>query len=782
MSDAERAALAAAVPRRGQSVVQPNVALPGLPSPLFPLVGREREVADVCTLLRRDDVRLVTLTGAGGVGKTRLALQVAADLAGDFAHGAAFVSLSAVRDPAFVASTVAHAFGVVESRARSAADLLADTLRERCQLLVLDNYEHLLDAAPLVTELLAQCPGLEVLVTSRAGLRLDGERVFPVPPLAVPDPERRLIMEQVIEVAAVRLFVDRAQDADPTFTLTDGNAGAVVAICHRLDGLPLAIELAAARSVLFAPDAMLPRLARRLPLLTGGRRDAPDRHRTMRDAIAWSYDLLSPDAQALFRRLAVFVGGFTLGAAEAVVAAPGDPTEAALAGVAALVDHCLLRLEPTAGDAPRWLMLETVREYGLERLAAAGEEAATRARHAAWCLELGERFHDGTRAADYPAWLDRIEAEHGNLRAALAWLDKVGDGEGLLRLAGAVQHFWFERSHRSEGLDWLERARVRGRNTSPGARLRAAAGFCRFLDGCGEYERAAELIEERLTLADEIGDPVEAAWARHWRAVIMVRQERYDEADPLIEEAAAAFRALGDEFGINAGHQLRGRVAYGRGDFVTAIAHAVAALDHRRRIGDRVNLPISLEALALLRCELGDGAAAATLLAEALALRQEAGEQRRLVGWLAAAARLAVCVGQMERAARLYGASEALGDAEGSPLQGLPPGQYRTTVDALRGVLGADAFAAAWAAGRMLPVEHAIGEALEVSGGLNSSGSAAEPAAAACGGKSNCRGGRRRRALNRPNTERKQNRATVDDSFTKRELRQRALKNHDSKE
>ncbi|MDQ2683006.1 MAG: helix-turn-helix domain-containing protein, partial [Chloroflexota bacterium] len=290
MSDAEYATLVAAVPPRNQPIAQTNVAPPGLPSPLFPLVGREREVADVCALLRREDVRLVTLTGPGGVGKTRLALQVAVDLASDFGHGAAFVSLAAVRDPALVGPAIAQVLGVVDSGGRAPVDRLGDALRGRHVLLILDNYEQVISAAPLVTDLLARCPRLEVLVTSRAGLRLDGERVFPVPPLEVPDPERRLIAEQMIDIAAVRLFVDRAQDADPAFTLTDGNAGAVAAVCQRLDGLPLAIELAAARSTLLAPDAMLPRLARRLPLLTSGRRDAPDRHQTMRHAIAWSHD------------------------------------------------------------------------------------------------------------------------------------------------------------------------------------------------------------------------------------------------------------------------------------------------------------------------------------------------------------------------------------------------------------------------------------------------------------------------------------------------------------
>ena len=275
-------------------------------------------MAEVSALLRQDDVRLVTLTGPGGVGKTRLALQVATDLGGDFAHGAKFVALAAVRDPALVASTIAHALGVVEAGGRSSGDRLGDALRNRHLLLVLDNYEHLLDAAPLVTDLLTRCPTLAVLATSRSPLRLAGEHVVPVPPLALPDLERLPVVERLAEVGAVRLFVDRARAADPAFVLTGENAGAVAAVCHRLDGLPLAIELAAARSTLFAPAAMLPRLARRLPLLTGGRRDAPDRHRTMRDAIAWSHDLLGEAEQTLFRRLAVFVAGFTLEAAEFV--------------------------------------------------------------------------------------------------------------------------------------------------------------------------------------------------------------------------------------------------------------------------------------------------------------------------------------------------------------------------------------------------------------------------------------------------------------------------------
>ncbi|HUG38092.1 MAG TPA: AAA family ATPase, partial [Candidatus Limnocylindrales bacterium] len=475
-----------------------------LPLQATTLLGRAREVAAARERVLRDDVRLLTLTGPGGTGKTRLALQVAAELIDHFADGVFFVPLAPISDPGLVASTVALTLGIRDPGGRPVLENLREHLRDRQILLVLDNFEQILLAAPLVGELLAVCRGLKVLVTSRAPLELRGEQEFPVPPLALPDPKHPPPIEALGQYGAVALFIERATAIRPDFAVTNDNAPAVAEICVRLDGLPLAIELAAVWIRLLSPQAMLTRLERRLPLLTGGARDLPARQQTLRGAIAWSYDLLDEGERALFRRLAIFVGGCTLEAAEAVCNPEGDLGLDVLDGVASLVAKSLLRQEEGPEGEPRFGMLETIREYGLEQL----EADATRGRHAAFFLAFAEEAEPKLLGAEQVTWLQRLEAEHDNFRAVLG-RSRVGEvaADVGLRLAGALQWYWRVRGLLGEGRGWAETMlALPGAAARTAARARALNAAARLANLQADYTAARPLALESAAIAREVGD------------------------------------------------------------------------------------------------------------------------------------------------------------------------------------------------------------------------------------------------------------------------------------
>jgi predicted ATPase/DNA-binding CsgD family transcriptional regulator len=663
-------------------------------------------------LLLRDDVPLLTLTGPGGSGKSRLAVAAAAGVAGAFPDGVFFVSLAPFTDPHLIAFAIAQALGMGEVGDETVSERLQVVLGNKHILLVLDNFEQVVEAAPLVADLLAGCPGLTVLVTSRVRLRLSDEREIPVPPLTLPETGGEATARGVDASAAVRLFVARAQAVKPDFALADQNAQAVSDICRRLDGLPLAIELAATRVKILSPSALLTRLEHRLPLLTGGGRDVPMRQQTMRDAIAWSHDLLTAEEQRFFRRLAVFVGGFTIEAAEAV-AGGDDLASDVLDGVASLVEQSLLREEDGPGGDPRYLMLETVREFGLEQLAVADEETALRDRHAASCLAFASRETAVIDPIVRPNVVDRLEAEHPNLRAALTWLDAAGRREDLLKLASALGWFWYLAGHYREGLGWLERAISVSQDVltkESVLALRNAGLLAQAADDPG----AAAYVEQTLALARAIGHREYEADASLLLGIMAEDRGDYARAADHFTAGRRLAKLSSDRLAPIVADYHLGIVAFGRGDMLEAAALLKEARAAALALDDPLVPTWSLTYLALIACAQSEPARAADLLRQLLASASTSGLRHHHGQVLEAVAVLASLIGAAESTARLFGAADStarLFGVAGTESHGmrhdLPEAvAYEHAAAAARRQIGDDAYKAAWMVGqRMRPAE-----------------------------------------------------------------------------
>ncbi len=696
-------------PRAATRAKEPPTAFPARAGPL---IGREEDVRDVSGLLLRDDVRLVTLTGPPGIGKTRVALAVAGALRDAFDR-AAFVDLSTVLDPAEVIPAIVQAVRVKRRRERSRLDALAEALRGRRWLLILDNFEQVSPAAPQVAVLLERRPDLKILATSRARLRLTWEHEFPLPPLALPDLQKASDPGAVAGSPAAALFLQRARSVNADFHITAENAQSVALICHRLDGLPLAIELAAPRIKLLSPQTMLSRLRHRLSLLTGGGRDLPLRHQTVRAAVAWSYALLEPAPQAIFRRLAVFVGGCSLAAAEGVCADP-EGTESILDALSALVDNSLLRREEQAEGEIRFSMLETIRDYALEQLTATPEMEAVLRRHALHYLTLAETAEPALAGPEQEEWLERLEREHDNLRAALRWSHQSGEIALGLRLAGALAQFWERHGYTKEGRAWLDAllAAEEEGETPPPVRARALNVTGNLARVEGDYEEAVARYRESMALRRAVGDVRGIAVALNNLGVAAKDQGDYAAARAHLEESLSLKRDLGDRRSIAVTLNNLGLTANGQRDHPAARGFLEEALEHFRELGDKWGIALALNNLGTTAALAGDTEQAAALHRSSLALRRGLKDKWGVAEGLEGLAKISASGGEPGRAAELFGAAEALRDQFGFPLPPDERADYDRVVALIRSELGDAAFTAAWAAGRALTPDQALDAAL----------------------------------------------------------------------
>ncbi len=722
-----------------------------LPLQVNRFIGREREMTAIKGLLTT--TRLLTLTGAGGSGKTRLALQVATDLLEEFEHGVWWVELAALSDPLLVPQAVASVVGVPERAGHTVTEALSDALRPKHLLLVLDNCEHVLAACvQLIEALLHTCSQVRVMVTSREALRITGETTWLVVPLRAPDVSQLQPIEELLTYEAVQLFVERAKSVLPSFTLTPENAPAVAQVCRRLDGIPLAIELAAARIRALSVEQIVARLDHAYQLLTGGSRSALPRQQTLRAAMDWSYDLLPAHEQAFFRRLSVFAGSFSLEAAEAICA--GEPGEAynTLDILSSLIDKSLALMEQR-GSAARYRLLEPVRQYGQDKLQESGEAAQTRRNHRDWYARLAEQAELETQEAQQEIWFERLEAEHDNLRGALGWSLEQQEAGMAAQIGGAIWRFWLLRGHMSEGRSFLDRAlaayseknavRAKALNVAavlaslqddyPAAKAlakeslalsrelaeRRQTGYALYVLGRlarieGNYTDAVTFFEESLSLFRELGQRHDLALVLSGLGLTVLYLGDAERATALCEESLEISRELGDPRGIASWLANLGAIMLARGDDKRAQELCEESLAIRRALGYKGGAAHTLAILGRIALHQGAYERATAYFTESLALRQETGEKEGIATALEGLAAVTGMQGHPVRAARLYGFAASLRTLLGAPLPPIDRPSYLQSVAAIRARLDEPTFQNAWTQGQAMTREEALAEAAQV--------------------------------------------------------------------